>query len=77
MKGKVTGRREAVVRLRVCGPGKVRRSVTGIIDTGYNGSLTLPLRIIRALELRRIGQSDGELADRSIVTFDVYGGFKQ
>ena len=74
MKGKVTARREAIVRLRVCGRGKTRRIVPGIIDTGYNGSLTLRPSAIRALGLRRIGLSDGELADGSVVSFDVYAG---
>lgn len=74
MKGKVNARREALVRLRVCGRGKIRRSVTAIIDTGYNGSLTLRRSAIQALGLRRIGQSDGELGDGSVVSFDVYAG---
>lgn len=74
MKGKVNARREALVGLGVCGRGKARRRVTAIIDTGFNGSLTLRPTLIRALGLRRIGQSDGELGDGSVVSFDVYAG---
>ena len=74
MKGKVNARREAIVRLHACGRGKTRRSVTAIVDTGYNGSLTLPPAAVRALGLRRIGQSDAELGDGRVVSFDVYAG---
>jgi clan AA aspartic protease len=74
MTGRVNARREAVLRLRVCGRGQARRSLVAIIDTGYDGSLTLPPATIRSLGLRRIGQSYGELGDGSIVTFDVYAG---
>jgi clan AA aspartic protease len=74
MKGNVNARREAIVRLRLYAGGKARRSIKALIDTGYNGSLTLPPAVIRALRLHRIGQSDGELADGSRVSFDVYAG---
>ena len=74
MKGKVNARREAIVRFRVCGRGSKRQSVNAIIDTGYNGSLTLPPAVIRSLGLRRIGESDAELGDGRIVSFDVYAG---
>ncbi len=74
MKGKVNARREATVRLRTCGRGNARRSVTAIVDTGYSGSLTLPPAVIRTLGLRRLGQSEAELGDGRVVSFDFYAG---
>ena len=34
--------REAIIELEVSGPGQPRRQIEAVIDTGYNGYLTLP-----------------------------------
>lgn len=46
--------------------------VETVIDTGFNGFLTLPPAIIAALGLPWLCRQQGELADGSIQTFDVY-----
>ena len=72
MKGKVNGQREAIVRLRIEGSRKKRITVAGIIDTGYDGMLTLPKKIIRSLKLPPVGQNEAELANGQVVSFDTY-----
>ncbi len=72
MKGRVNERREAILRLRIEGTNKRRRIVEGIIDTGYDGALTLPPKLIRQLKLPPLGQEQGELANGQIVTFKRY-----
>ena len=71
--GWVNAFREAVVRLSVLSPdGKERQPVEVVIDTGFNGHLTLPPHLIAALDLpfRRNGRAI--LGDGSTVTFDIH-----
>jgi clan AA aspartic protease len=42
------------------------------IDTGFNGFLTLPPAIIAKLRLPWLCRQQGELADGSVLEFDVY-----
>lgn len=72
MKGRVSARREAMIRIQVEGARGKRRVITGIIDTGFDGSLTLPLKTIRQLKLQRIGQRQCELADGSVINIDFF-----
>ncbi len=46
MRGFISGDREAVLRLRVRGPGGREETVEAVIDTGFNGYLTLPISLI-------------------------------
>lgn len=64
--GTVNASREAVVRLRVRGPNGLVLAVPAVIDTGYDGVLTLPAGIIAALGLT--GRFGGyiTLADGSV-----------
>ena len=43
-----------------------------MIDTGYNGYLTLPSRWVTALQLRFAGHRRATLADGSVTVLDVY-----
>ena len=72
IRGIVTANLEAIIRLKVRGPSGIEREVEAVIDTGYNGFLTLPTRLIAALGLtwRRSGRA--LLADGSDRLFDVY-----
>jgi clan AA aspartic protease len=60
------------VRLPVKGLQGREQSVEAVIDTGFNGYLTLPLDLIRELGLpfRRSGRA--VLGDGSEVTFDIH-----
>jgi clan AA aspartic protease len=70
--GRVNVYREAVVRLPVRSPQGQEQAVEAVIDTGFNGYLTLPPDLIAALRLpfRRSGRA--VLGDGSEVTFDIH-----
>jgi clan AA aspartic protease len=71
MVGSVNSFREPILLLTVIGPNS-QQDVEAVIDTGFNGSLTLPLALIQALGLpfRRRGRA--ELADGSEIVFDIF-----
>ena len=70
--GAVTAALEATIPLRVRGAGRRTRLVQAVIDTGFDGSLTLPPAIVMALGLPRRGRERGVLADGSVALFHVY-----
>lgn len=55
MTGHMTALREATIRLTVIGPAQHRQAVDAVIDTGFNGFLTLPMPIVHALQLPFVG----------------------
>lgn len=71
MTGTVNSFREPVVSLTINGPNG-QQVVDAVIDTGFNGSLTLPPTIIQALQLpfRRRGRA--QLGDGSSIVFDIF-----
>ncbi len=64
--------REARVALVVHGPGGQEQGVAPIIDTGFSGYLTLPVAVVEALELERLGQGEALVGDGTIQVFDLY-----
>jgi clan AA aspartic protease len=48
--------------------------VRAVIDTGYNGSLSLPLSLVRSLGLVPLLSSEVRLADLTTKTYDFYSG---
>jgi clan AA aspartic protease len=70
--GIVTVAREAVISLTVRGPNGQEQEIETVIDTGFDGSLTLPSALITALGLpwRRRGRA--LLADGNESVFDIY-----
>jgi clan AA aspartic protease len=66
--------REAIVQLAVIGDRQKKQGIRAVIDTGFTGSLTLPLAMIEDLELTWFTQQEGFLGDGSRKTFDVYRG---
>jgi clan AA aspartic protease len=65
---------EAVVALLVLGTGALQQQVATVVDTGFNGHLTLPPTVIASLQLQWLGRDPAELADGSMQLFDVYRG---
>ena len=55
---------EPVVFLSVQGPGGRRQEVETVVDTGYNGYLTLPHSVVAELQLPR--RSQGKHASRMV-----------
>ena len=70
--GKVTANREIVVEIDVAGPAHQFQRTQALIDTGYNGQLTLPPQLIRALKLPFAGHRRATLADGSTILLDVF-----
>ena len=70
--GFVNAYSEAIVELVVRGPNPREQKIEGVVDTGFNGSLSLPPGIIALLDLpfRRRGRA--VLADGSETIFDIY-----
>jgi clan AA aspartic protease len=72
IRGVVNARHEAVVRLRVRGPGGVESEVDTIVDSGFTSSLTLPARMLTTLGLARQSGGTAKLADGSVRQFDIF-----
>jgi clan AA aspartic protease len=71
MQGCVNQRCEAVITVAVRGGEKIK-SVDAVIDTGFNGFLSLPIDIIRELGLLWNYRDRATLGDGSETLFDVY-----
>lgn len=72
--GVVNAHLELTLRLTLRGPnGQVRR-VNAVVDTGFNGSLTLPPALIAQLGLSWDRCGSAILADGSESEFDIYAG---
>jgi clan AA aspartic protease len=69
--GKVT-QRGAVIRFDVHGPNGRSRSITAMVDTGFNGYLTLPSHIIRSIELPLLDTDRIRLANDESVELQRY-----
>jgi len=70
--GQVSAFREAVISLKVAGPGSRGREFDAVVDTGFNGFLTLPASFIRDLGLVWRGRGRAMLADGTDCLFDSY-----
>ncbi len=71
--GTVNADSEAVIRLVVQGPAGHVHEVKAIIDTGFNGFLTLPSALVTMLGLTRLSRGRALLANGSEELFDIYG----
>jgi len=74
MMGFFTPDREPSLSLEIRGP-EDSRAFDGVIDTGFNGGLTLPSNWIETLGLPRIGEDLIVLADGHEATTPVYVGY--
>ena len=73
IEGAVNAAYEPVVRLALEGPSGQGREVDAVVDTGFNGFLTLPPTMIVELELPFQSEGRATLANGSVEYFDVYG----
>ena len=73
IEGVVNSAYEAVVTLTLRGPARQTTEINAVIDTGYNGFLTVTRALVAELGLPFISISSGTLADGSEVDFDVWG----
>lgn len=70
--GKVNPRGEPLIRLKLQGNQK---SISLIVDTGFNGELCLPRNIIKKLKLELFASEYFELADGNHVLAEVFKGY--
>ncbi len=73
IKGVVNDAYEAVVRLTVQGPSGQSQEIEAVIDTGYNGFLTLPPALVTELGLVYRDRSRATLALTREHWLDVHG----
>ena len=73
IEGFVNANHEAVMTIPLLGPGGQMREVAAVIDTGFNGYLTLPPTLVADLGLSVVGDGEAVMADGSEAAFDVYG----
>ncbi|MGE0128017.1 MAG: clan AA aspartic protease [Blastocatellales bacterium] len=70
--GKVTANLEATIEVEVSGAQPPWRRAEAVIDSGFNGYLTLPSHLITLLKLPYAGNRYAILGDGSDVTLDAY-----
>jgi clan AA aspartic protease len=70
--GVVNENLEATVHLQVRGPGGREHDIEAVIDTGFNGFLTVSPAPVRRLGLLRIGRSRVRLASGQEELLDLY-----
>lgn len=73
IEGSVNSNYEAVITLLLRGSAGRMREIEAVVDTGYNGYLTLPPMLIAELELPFQSEGQATLANGSVEFFDVYG----
>lgn len=71
--GQVNGQPEPVIQIEVIGPASTLR-LEAVVDTGYTGALSLSLEAIQQLGLPWKTWQTMQLADDSLVPFDVFEG---
>ena len=72
IEGVVNSAFDAVVNLVIRGSSGRAREIEAVIDTGYNGFLTLPPALVSELGLDYWGRGRAFLADGAMVNFSVH-----
>lgn len=76
LKGRLREDGQAVVEVEVVCRDGSRRTVPAIVDTGFNGQVSLSRRLVNMLDLILAyqGTVEIELANGTVIEEDVYGG---
>ena len=69
--GRITDNQEAIIELEIVGLSR-REKIEVVIDTGFDGYLTLPSDLINRIRLRRAGRRHAILGDGNIVVLELY-----
>ena len=72
MEGAVNAAYEAIITLPVRDEAGQERDIEVVIDTGYNGFLTLPPVLVEELGLPLVGPSEATLANGDVETFNIH-----
>jgi clan AA aspartic protease len=70
--GNVSAAREAIIRIAVRGSETREESIDAIIDTGFDGFLTLPASVVSDLALPFAGATRAKLGDGREVSLDAF-----
>ncbi len=73
--GIVNEHHEALIPLRVRNSQGREENILAVVDTGFNGSLSLPSELISKLELEFQRRGLAQLADGSEIIFNIYNGW--
>ena len=72
MEGVVNARLEPVITVSLLGSAGQTEEVDAVVDTGFNGFLTLPPMLVADWGLPVVGDGKAVLADGSEAVFDLY-----
>ena len=72
--GKINHYLEAVIIVAFVGKDGLFHSLEAVLDTGYNGDLTLPQDVIQQLGLVLLGRRSATLANGESVVLNAYLG---
>ena len=75
IEGVVNAAYEAVISLSLRGPSGQTREIDAVIDTGFNGFLTLPPALVAELGLPFLSHGGATLADGSSDCLCRLGGY--
>jgi predicted aspartyl protease len=70
--GRVTAQHEAVARLVILDMAHQPHDIDAVLDTEFNGFLTLPRALVQTLQLPLAGNRRVTLGDGSTVVLDLY-----
>ena len=70
--GVVNAAHEPVISLTLRGPLGQCAEIEAVVDTGFNGFLTLPPEVVATLRLLPLTRVSATLADGNAAMFDVY-----
>ena len=73
IQGVVNAAYEPVITLALQGPSGQSRDIEAVVDTGFNGFLTLPTALVSELGLPFVSIGRATLADGSEIAYEVYG----
>ncbi len=73
IEGVVNAAYEPVITLALQGPLGQSREVEAVVDTGFNGFLTLPTALVSELGLPFVSIGRATLADGNEIAYEVYG----
>lgn len=73
IEGVVNAAYEPVITLALQGPSGQSREVEAVVDTGFNGFLTLPTALVSELGLPFVSIGRATLADGTEIAYEVYG----
>ena len=61
-----------MIQLQVLATDQSAVSIQAVVDTGFNGFLTLPIDVLNAVGATAAGTRRAELGDGNLVELDVY-----